>query len=62
VADCVILFGLHNRRAFPVDVWIERVIARKYAGVLDTSKYGEMAGIVQQYMFYYAINHRGEFV
>jgi N-glycosylase/DNA lyase len=59
VADCVILFGLHNRGAFPVDVWIERVISKKYAGALDTSVYGETAGIVQQYMFYWAINHRG---
>jgi N-glycosylase/DNA lyase len=61
VSDCVILFGLHDRRAFPVDVWIGRVIKKEYSGKLDTGKYGDMAGIVQQYIFYYAINHRREF-
>ena len=62
VCSCVILFGLHNRQSFPVDVWIRRVIDVKYGGVLTPLKYGTMAGIVQQYMFYYAIEHRGEFV
>jgi N-glycosylase/DNA lyase len=62
VADCIILFGLHNRRAFPVDIWIERVIKCRYSGMLNLSKYGDLAGIVQQYVFYYAINHRREFL
>jgi N-glycosylase/DNA lyase len=61
VADCVILFGLHNRRAFPADVWIGRIIEQKYSGKLDLSKFDDLSGIVQQYMFYYAINHKGEF-
>lgn len=61
VADCVILFGLHNGKAFPVDVWIERIIDQKYNGILPAYRYGNLAGIVQQYMFYYAINHREEF-
>lgn len=61
VADCVVLFGLHDRSAFPVDVWIERVLAKKYRSMPNTSAYGDMAGIVQQYIFYYAINNKAEF-
>ena len=31
VADCVLLFSLEKLEAFPVDVWIKRVILRHYA-------------------------------
>jgi N-glycosylase/DNA lyase len=31
VADCVLLFSLGKREAFPVDVWIRRVLLRHYA-------------------------------
>jgi N-glycosylase/DNA lyase len=31
VADCVALFSLEKLEAFPVDVWIKRVILRHYA-------------------------------
>jgi N-glycosylase/DNA lyase len=31
VADCVSLFSLEKLEAFPVDVWIKRIIARHYA-------------------------------
>ena len=58
VADCVILFGLHNRGAFPVDVWIERIIGKIYSGSLNFSKYGNLSGIVQQYMYFYAIGNK----
>jgi N-glycosylase/DNA lyase len=30
VADCVLLFSLGKREAFPVDVWIKRVVLRHY--------------------------------
>jgi N-glycosylase/DNA lyase len=30
VADCVLLFSLGKREAFPVDVWVKRVILRNY--------------------------------
>lgn len=53
VANCVALFGLGHTRAFPIDVWIERVIRDEFDGYLDVSEFGEYAGIVQQYMFYY---------
>ena len=31
VADCVLLFSLEKLEAFPVDVWIRRVVLRHYA-------------------------------
>lgn len=53
VANCVMLFGYGRIDAFPVDVWIRRVIDEKYAGRFDPSRYSGFAGIIQQYMFYY---------
>ena len=53
VANCVTLFGLHKLDAFPIDVWMQRIIDTYYNGYLDGSKYGELAGLMQQYMFYY---------
>jgi N-glycosylase/DNA lyase len=31
VADCVLLFSLNKMEAFPVDVWVKRVILNHYA-------------------------------
>jgi N-glycosylase/DNA lyase len=31
VADCILLFSLGKREAFPVDVWVKRVILKHYA-------------------------------
>lgn len=53
VANCVALFGLHKTEAFPIDVWIRRIIDTHYNGHFDTSRFTGYAGIVQQYMFYY---------
>ena len=30
VANCVMLFAYERLRAFPIDVWIERVLREKY--------------------------------
>ncbi len=35
VADCVLLFSLEKLEAFPVDVWMKRVLLRYYASCLD---------------------------
>jgi N-glycosylase/DNA lyase len=35
VADCVLLFSLGKLEAFPVDVWMKRVLLRHYAGCFD---------------------------
>jgi N-glycosylase/DNA lyase len=31
VADCILLFSLGKREAFPVDVWVKRAILNHYA-------------------------------
>lgn len=53
VANCVSLFGLHHIEAFPVDVWIKKILDDVYDGSFDLTLYDGYAGIVQQYMFYY---------
>lgn len=53
VASCAMLFGLGMTSAFPIDVWIKRVIAKYYPDGLDIPALGEYAGIAQQYLFYY---------
>ena len=53
VSACVLLFGFHKTDAFPVDVWMKKVIDRHFGGVLDTKAYGSHAGLAQQYLFYY---------
>ncbi len=62
VASCVALFGLGFLDAFPIDVWMRRVMHRLYGmeekDVRSMSRYarenfGEYGGIAQQYLFYY---------
>lgn len=54
VANCVVLFGLHQLDAFPVDVWIKRALAANMPNGFDPSSLGKYAGLAQQYMFYHA--------
>ena len=54
VAQCVMLFGFHRLDAFPVDVWIDRVIRGNYNGRFPIEEYAGFSGVVQQYIFYYA--------
>ena len=60
VANCVLLFGYGFTQAFPVDVWVKRVIAEYYGEGFDPASLGEYAGIAQQYLFYYRRNVVGE--
>lgn len=53
VANCVSLYGLHHIEAFPVDVWIDRILREVYHNNFKLERYKGFAGIVQQYMFYY---------
>ena len=53
VANCVMLFAYHRIGAFPVDVWIERIVDRYYEGRFPAEKYEGFAGVMQQYMFFY---------
>lgn len=67
VADCVLLFAYGFPRAFPVDVWIHRVLWRLYFPRRRKFKSGELirfsreyfgphAGYAQQYLFHAARN------
>ncbi len=69
VANCVMLFAYERLCAFPIDVWIERVLKKKYfprrrmvrAEELRgfTAKYfGGYGGYAQQYLFHYARTSR----
>ena len=64
VANCVLLFGLGRREAFPVDVWMKRIMEQMYFDGKDTKKqdieafavkkFGDLGGYAQQYLFDYA--------
>ena len=51
VANCVSLFGLHHVDAFPVDVWIKRILEQEYPKGYPYESYSPYNGIYQQYMF-----------
>lgn len=53
VASCALLFGFDKTEAFPIDVWIKRVIDNRFDGKIDVLSLGKNAGIAQQYLFYY---------
>jgi len=53
VASCSALFGFYRTEAFPIDVWVKRVIEKYYPDGLDIASLGKYAGIAQQYLFYY---------
>jgi N-glycosylase/DNA lyase len=64
VADCILLYGFGMGEAFPVDVWIKRIIEHLYfpgeelkpqeVRKFGMERYGEWAGYVQLYLFHYA--------
>ena len=67
VADCILLFSTLKRfEVFPIDVWVRRVIndlyiknedekkvSKKQILEIAKNKYGNLAGIAQQYLFYW---------
>jgi N-glycosylase/DNA lyase len=65
VANCALLFGFERVRAFPIDVWIERVLREIYfprkrrvtarrLRDFSASYFGEYGGYAQQYLFHHA--------
>ena len=52
VAGCIALFGYGRMGSAPVDVWIARAIEEDFMGQNIFAQFGEVAGIVQQYVFY----------
>ncbi len=57
VASCALLFAFHKTDAFPIDVWIKKVISKYFdcenPDKFDSKTLGEYAGIAQQFLFYY---------
>ena len=67
VADCILLFSnLKRFEVFPIDVWVRRVIndlyihnkeenkvSKKQIENISKEKFGQLAGIAQQYLFYW---------
>jgi len=64
VAHCIMMMGLGRMDVFPTDVWIKRIISELYFEGKDTplkdiqafagDRWGDNAGIAQQYLFHYA--------
>lgn len=64
VADCILLYGFGRGEAFPVDVWISRIISKLYfhgekikpdrIREYGRERFGKYAGYVQLYLFHYA--------
>src|SRR5205085_7689584 len=65
VANCVMLFAYQRLRAFPIDVWIERVLRQQYfpsrkkvtaqrLREFSETYFGEHGGYAQQYLFHHA--------
>lgn len=61
VANCICLFSYGRVGVTPIDTWIDKIIAQEYDGVNPFPAYGEFAGIMQQYAFYYAISNKERF-
>ena len=67
VADCVLLFGLDQAGAFPVDIWVQRAVERLYfrgrprplreIRYFGRARFGPLAGYAQQHLFAYARSH-----
>ena len=63
VADCILLFGCGHTSAFPVDVWVEKLMkswfgvcgcSRKKMMCIAREKLGRHAGLLQQFLFHAA--------
>ena len=53
VAACVALYGYDRQALAPVDVWIRRAMEEQWGGRDPFGDYGEAAGLMQQYVFFY---------
>ncbi len=67
VADCILLFSTLKRlEVFPIDVWVRRVmndlylkqpdeakISKKQIEQIAKEKFGDLAGLAQQYLYYW---------
>lgn len=62
VANCIMLFGLRDTAAFPIDTWVRHIMNDMYGfdekdsrgmQAFAEEKFGDLAGYAQQYLFYY---------
>ena len=67
VADCIMLFSMKKYEVFPIDVWVKRVMTELYFDIdkeksnisnkkileFAEKKFGKIAGLAQQYLFYW---------
>lgn len=67
VADCIMLFSMKKYEVFPIDVWVKRVMTELYFDIdkeklnlsnkrileFAENKFGNLAGLAQQYLFYW---------
>lgn len=69
VADCIMLFSMKRYEVFPIDVWVKRVMTELYFSTEEdnvkvnpnnkkilefaNNKFGKLAGLAQQYLFYW---------
>jgi N-glycosylase/DNA lyase len=67
VADCILLYSGTKLDVFPTDVWVKRVMEELYfkreAGFgeiqsFSADYFGDLRGYAQQYLFYYARDHK----
>lgn len=67
IANCVLLFGCGRQGAFPIDVWMDRILRERYFGPRKRKRiaprelqrwaeghFGPRAGYAQQYLFHFA--------
>ena len=54
VANCICLFAYNRVAMAPIDTWIKKTIEGEYKGINPFPSYGNVAGIMQQYMFFHA--------
>jgi len=64
VADCICLFSLGKTEAFPVDVWMERVMTKLYKKkknrdikTFAQERWGKNAGYAQQFLYHW-VRHK----
>jgi len=53
VALCTLLFGFSRHEAFPIDVWVKKILEKYYSHTIPKHFTQSNAGIAQQYLFYY---------
>ncbi len=66
VADCILLFGYGRVEAFPIDLWVKRVVETVYFGgrkqkissihCFAEKRWGKARGYAQQYVFWHGRN------